>query len=257
MKRAIVFLLCITLCSAQIHRRDQGTVIAVYDGDTIKVRFNDGLERRIRLIGIDTPEIADTPSEKQLAALLAKRFTFHHLFLKSVELTYDQEREDKYGRLLAYVWTGGSLFNEFILKEGVARVFLKFPFIMRESFIHAQEEAEEEGRGFWQEIPYPLITDQQAEEHIGKFRRVSFMCARLRRSGNFLFFVSGTGNFAVLIPTEYLPFFDDIQGFVGKPLEAAGFLEEYRGQPQIMIFFPSQLLKKGTVLFFSSVMEFY
>jgi micrococcal nuclease len=242
MKKAIVFLLCIAFCSAQTHRRDSGTVIAVYDGDTIMMRFDDGREQRVRLIGIDTPEIADTPSEEQLTALLAKRFTFHHLFRKSIELTYDREKEDKYGRLLAYVWTGDSLFNEFILKEGVARVYLKFPFVMRERFIRAQEEAEEKRRGFWQEIPYPLIADQHAGEHIGKFRRVGFVCARLRRSGNFLFLVSGTGNFAVLIPAEYLPFFSDIQKFVGKSLEAVGFLEEYRGQSQIMVFFPSQIL---------------
>ena len=84
-----------------------------------------------------------------------------------MKLSYDRETEDKYGRLLAYVWTEAGLFNEFILKRGFARVFLKYPYNMKEKFILAQKEAKEQGRGFWNKEPLPVITVQQVQKHIG------------------------------------------------------------------------------------------
>ncbi len=241
MKKTLVLILCAGMIAAQSSPVDKGTVVVVYDGDTVKVRFDGGSEERARLIGIDSPEIADSTGEAQLEALLAKRFTFHHLFRKRVELGYDREREDKYGRLLVYVWTDGRLFNEFILEEGFARTFLKFPFSMRDRFIRAEQKAREMGRGFWREEPYSLISAKDAGSHIGELVRVGFVCARMRNTENFLYFYPRAGNFAALIPREYLPLFGDIGRIDGREVVVSGFLEEYRGQPQVMLFFPSQI----------------
>ena len=242
MKKALIFLLFINLFGAQVRRIDRGTVNVVYDGDTIKVKLDGGEERRVRLIGIDSPEIGDTPMETPLEALLAKRFTFFHLFRQRVELTYDRELEDKYGRLLAYVWNENGLFNEFILEQGFAHVFLKFPYALKDKFIQAEKVAEKKGRGFWHDKHYPVITAQQVRNHIGRLSRVSFVCARIGKSGSLLFLQTKTGDFAVVIQKKYLPFFGDIQRKKGKTIEVFGFLEEYKGQPQVMAFFPSQLM---------------
>jgi len=241
MKKTLVFLLCLSLLPAQSRQINNGTVVIVYDGDTVKVKSENGFERRVRLIGIDTPEIEDTPANTRLEALLAKRFTFHHLFRKRIKLTYEREVEDKYGRLLAYVWTEEGLFNEFILKQGFARVFLKFPYGMKEKFMESQKEAQKQGRGFWHKDPYPVFTTQQVRNHIGELCRVRFTCARIQKSGNLLFLLAKSGDFAALIPKEYLSLFGDIQSMKGKTIQVFGFLEKYRGQPQIMLFFPSQL----------------
>lgn len=233
--------MCLGLFAAQNRPIDRGSVVVVYDGDTIRVKFDSGFERRVRLIGIDTPEIEETPSETGLQANLAKRFTFHHLFRKSVQLTYEQELEDKYGRLLAYVRTERGLFNEFILEEGFARVFLKFPYALKERFIRAQERAQRQGRGFWREEPHPRISVHEVRDHIGELIRVSFVCARVQKRGNFVFISPGIGNFAVLIPEKHRSYFDNIRGMRGRIIEVFGFLEEYNGQPQIMLFYPSQI----------------
>jgi micrococcal nuclease len=269
MKKALVLFFCIVSTAAQTRPVDKGTVVVVYDGDTVKVRFDNGSEQRARLIGIDSPEIADSAGGARFEALLSKRFTFHHLFRKRVELGYDREREDKYGRLLVYVWIEGRLFNEFILEEGFARVFLKFPFSMKDRFIRAQEKALEKGRGFWQKKPYPHISAKDAGYYVGTLTRVSFVCARMRKTENFQYLYPKDGNFAALIPAEFLPRFSDIQKIEGKSVEVSGFLEEYRGQPQIMLFFPSQLklitqkrgpkkgTKKGDGSIFSSLNELH
>lgn len=241
MKKATVLLLCFGLLIAQGRGIDRGTVVVVYDGDTIKVKFDSGCERRVRLIGIDTPEIEGTSSETALEANLSKRFTFHHLFRKTVELAYEREREDKYGRLLAYVWTEKGLFNEFILEEGFARVFLKFPYALKDNFVQAQRRAQQQGRGFWREDPHPRISVEHVLDHIGKLIRVSFVCTRIRKSRDFVYVSPEAENFAVLIPEENLPFFGNVQKMKGKAIEVFGFLEEYKGQPQILLFFPSQL----------------
>ncbi len=220
---------------------ETGTIVAVYDGDTIKVRFDKGFERKVRLIGIDAPEVDDPQEKKKFQALLAKRFVFHYLYGKTVKLTYESEREDKYGRLLAYIWTENGLFNEFILSEGFARVFWAFSYELKQRFIQAQKTAQEQGRGFWSKSPYPVIAAQDARNHTGKLLSVRFVCAQTRRRGRFYFLYSEINDFAALIPEENRSFFSDLKTFKGKIIEVFGFLEEYKGQPQIMLFFSSQL----------------
>jgi len=218
-----------------------GIVVVVYDGDTIKVRFDNGLERKVRLIGIDCPEIDDPNKEESLQAQLAKRFVFHYLYRKSVRLTYESEREDKYGRLLAYVWTEGRLFNEFILSEGFARVFLAFPYEQKERFIQAQKDAQEQGKGFWREKPYLVTSAQNIRDHIGKLIQVRFTCVQTRHRGRFYFLYPEKKGFVVLIPEENRSGFPDLKTYKDRSIEAFGFLEEYKGQPQIMVFDPLQL----------------
>lgn len=241
MKKGLVFFLCLALFTPQGPLIDQGKVVVVYDGDTIKVRSAQGVERRVRLIGIDTPEIGSDSTDEELEALLAKRFAFHHLYRRNVKLSYDKEREDKYGRLLAYVWTDSVLFNELILREGFARAYLKFPFKMEEKFVQAQKRAQERGRGFWYEGAYPVIAIPQVGQHIGKLSRVRFVCSRMRKSGSMLFLLAEDSRFAAIIQEERRYLFGDIRGLEGRTIQVFGFLEDYRGQPQIMLFFPSQI----------------
>ena len=72
----------------------------VYDGDTLTLD-NDS---RVRLIGIDTPEL----TEKQPFAVEAKEYTKKYCHGRDIWLSFDQEETcnhtDHYGRLLAFVW---------------------------------------------------------------------------------------------------------------------------------------------------------
>jgi len=221
--------------------KEKGTVVAVYDGDTIKVRFDKGHERKVRLIGIDAPEVDDNQNEKKLQALLAKRFAFYYLYRKTVELTYESEREDRYGRLLAYVWTEDGLFNEFILREGFARIFWAFSYALKGRFVQAQRTAQEQERGFWRKSPYPVISVKDARNRIGQLINVRFTCVQIRRRGKFYFLYPEKNGLTVLIPEENRSSFSDLKAFRGKIIEVFGFLEEYKSQPQIMLFFSSQL----------------
>lgn len=220
---------------------DEGTVIAVYDGDTIKVRLTSGEERKIRLIGIDAPELASEKESVKFQALMAKRFVFFHLYGQKIRLSFEPEREDKFGRILAYIWTEKEgLFNRFALSEGFARVYLKFPFEHRGDFIQAEQEARGLKKGLWRKGDYPLLRVDETAAFIGQIFAVEFTCRAVQSKGKFVYLHS-EGDFSVLIPREDLHIFPDVRSFLNKALSVTGFLEKYRGKPQMVAFLTSQI----------------
>lgn len=125
-------------------------VTRVVDGDTIIVDFN-GTEERVRLIGIDTPESVHPDKSKNVAeGQVASRFTKEKLEGQEVALEFDTQERDHYGRLLAYIWFGGEMFNKILLREGYAQVATYPPNVRYvEEFTEIQRLARENNRGFW------------------------------------------------------------------------------------------------------------
>ena len=98
------------------------TVIRVVDGDTIVVNYN-GVEEKVRMIGVDTPESVHPDSSKNTdAGFAASEFTKVYLTDEEVELEFDVQQRDSYGRLLAYVYLDGEMFNEKLLRTGYANI---------------------------------------------------------------------------------------------------------------------------------------
>jgi len=238
----VLFLAGSGLASRQKKTFLQGVVTVVYDGDTVRVKLSSGIERKVRLLGIDTPEMGDEHEEVRYRAFLAKRFAFFHLFRKSVALERDWELEDEYGRILAYVWWDNKMFNEFILREGFAVPFLKYPFRQdyRRRFIAARNQAKRENAGYWMSTPYPEISLNQLQKYLGKLVSVRFSC-RTRKRGRNLFLSDGGSRFSALVPLKIASDFHDLEASDGRVVRISGFLEEYRGKPQIMLAFPRQL----------------
>jgi micrococcal nuclease len=232
--------------SAADSQKDEAEVIAVYDGDTLNVRFTDGRTKRVRLIGVDAPETGHQQVKVQLWAQLSKRFAFCHLYKKRVYLTYDWQQEDIYGRLLAYVWTGeDELFNEFIIASGFASAYLKFPFdeAVRKRLTEAERRARAEKKGLWKPEPYKAIPALQAGLCIGQAAAIEFLCQSVRARGNFIYLDSSDMSFAALIPKERLTLFPDPKEFQGRTLTVMGYVEVYKGQPQVLLFFPLQIVR--------------
>lgn len=122
-------------------------VIKAHDGDTVSVVLN-GRKEKMRLIGIDAPEIKQRPwgtkAKKHLEKLLmASNWT--------VILEFDVEKRDKYGRLLCYVYsTDKNMINLQMLKHGYA-VLLTIPPNIKyvDELRIAQNEARQHRRGIW------------------------------------------------------------------------------------------------------------
>ena len=124
-------------------------VIEVVDGDTIRVDLA-GHQTAVRLIGIDTPERDGPYTSLECYGEEASWFTHDALDGRTVELEFDVERTDRFGRTLAYVWLDGALFNERLVRSGYA-VVTTFPPNVRhvERFTAAQRGARDEQLGLW------------------------------------------------------------------------------------------------------------
>jgi micrococcal nuclease len=118
------------------------TVERIIDGDTLACRG--GL--RVRLIGIDTPEMSQQPFGQQARDALAELAPWG----SSVLLERDVELTDQYGRRLAYVWREGVFVNWQMVRGGWA-ILLTYPPNVQyvEFFQDAQRRAREAGLGLW------------------------------------------------------------------------------------------------------------
>jgi len=120
-------------------------VTRVIDGDTIVMAD----ESRVRLIGIDTPEI---DSDFDCYAQKAKRRLEELVLNKKVDLEKDISPTDKYGRLLRHVWVDEKLVSLILVEEGWAQVSTYPPDVKyQEVFLAAQSRAREKGLGIWGE----------------------------------------------------------------------------------------------------------
>jgi micrococcal nuclease len=129
--------------------RTTAHVTHVTDGDTITVYLN-GREEEVRLIGIDTPETVDPDEPVQCFGPEASAFTRARLQGATVELVPGAERRDAYGRLLAYIYVDGAMFNAALARRGLGR-----PLAIAPNDTHAARferlaaQAARQGRGLW------------------------------------------------------------------------------------------------------------
>ena len=118
------------------------TVTRITDGDGI-VCNRIG---RVRLIGIDTPEMDQRPFGQRSAAALGSLVHVGSV----VQLEPDVEERDPYRRALAYVWVGRTLVNWRMVRDGWA-VLLTYPPNVQyaDAFTEAEGRARKEKRGLW------------------------------------------------------------------------------------------------------------
>ena len=130
---------------------ESGRVVWVADGDTITVRIS-GAKEKVRLVGIDTPELDDTRPAWQALAHEARAHVRARLRGRTVALERNPlgDDRDKFGRLLRYVvLDDGTDIGEEMIREGYARAYTRFPFSRRAKYEAAEREARNAGRGRW------------------------------------------------------------------------------------------------------------
>lgn len=126
------------------------TVERIVDGDTIRIDPAVDDIDEVRLIGVDTPETKDPDCDVQPYGPEALTFTRDQLQGEEVDLEFDEDRVDRYDRLLAYVYLDDDMFNETLLEEGYAQVYTVSPNDRYEDrFEEAQESAQEAEIGIW------------------------------------------------------------------------------------------------------------
>lgn len=127
----------------------QAKVMRVKDGDTYVVDI-DGKSQTVRILGIDTPESVKPHTPIRCFGKRASHVSARRLTGKTVTLTYDVERKDKYGRTLAYVELGGKDYGAWMLRHGYARTLSIKPNTNRAGeYSGLEETAQRKNKGLW------------------------------------------------------------------------------------------------------------
>lgn len=129
----------------------EGTVTKVVDGDTIQVIVQ-GTKQKVRIIGINTPESVDPRRGVQCFGKEASTYAKEFLQGKAVRLESDpsQTNQDKYDRLLRYVWIGSMDFGKHMIEQGYAHEYTyDVPYAYQADYQAAQQQAQIQKKGFW------------------------------------------------------------------------------------------------------------
>jgi endonuclease YncB( thermonuclease family) len=154
--------------------------VKVYDGDTLTLDSGD----RVRLIGIDAPEI----KENQPYAQEAKMFVSSLCQKKDVYISFEpgQDETDRFCRSVAWVWVkqddGFLNVNEAMIANGLASVYFygKSRLQNAEKMIALQKSARDGGKGKWSNF----INTTVFKTKNGSAYHHSRNCSHLARSGN-------------------------------------------------------------------------
>jgi micrococcal nuclease len=142
---------------------NQVRVTRIVDGDTIYVRFGSGSEEKVRLIGVDAPEINHPTKGEEPYGAESAEYAYNMLDNIVAWLEFDEGERDQYGRMLAYLWLEkpetaseaeirSKMFNARLLLDGYARQVIFQPNVKYVEYFSAfVNEARREKRGLWAE----------------------------------------------------------------------------------------------------------
>ncbi|RRN77245.1 nuclease [Pseudoxanthomonas sp. SGD-10] len=149
----IIQISCSDLYKGTEEPLDYVYVTRVIDGDTFWAEKDKNVKVKIRLIGIDAPETRK--SAKKDIGYYGEEAKDHLKSLlegQTVQLSFDVDSLDRYGRTLAYVYLpDGTFVNADLIKNGYARTLTIPPNVKHaDVLMKLQTEARENKRGMWQ-----------------------------------------------------------------------------------------------------------
>ncbi|WP_374089166.1 thermonuclease family protein [Methylomicrobium lacus] len=216
------------------------TVKKVFDGDTLVLE--DG--RKVRLLGVNTPEIAHRNQPEQAGGEAAKRWLSDKLQNRKVRLEMDAEAADKYGRTLAHVFTEqNEHINLQLVEQGLAAVNIYPPNLLYAlKLVKAEQGAQNRRLGIWGRPEYDPIPVERlpASGHPG-WTRITGRIADVRSSRKFVY-LKFSDQFEVRIEKMALPLFPDLSRYLGQAVEVRGWLNKNKGGYSMLVRHPSAVV---------------
>lgn len=145
----VIFCLCFSFAPVFANTKEPVTFKKCVDGDTAHLMVK-GKDTTVRFLAIDTPEYTKEkePYGKEASAYVCDLLTN----AKKIEIEYDDgsTKEDKYGRLLAWVYVDGLLIQDAIIKEGLGEVaYLYGDYAYTKQLQASEKIAKKEKRNMW------------------------------------------------------------------------------------------------------------
>jgi len=228
-------------------RGNTAVVREVVDGDTVILA--DG--RQVRLVGIQAPKLplGRENFEKWPLADEAKEALSELVLDRRVTLGYGGQRQDRYGRELAHLFTDDGLWVQGSLLElGLARVY---SFLDNRSLVARMLETEASARahrqGIWQHPYYAILDTAAAPNHTGRFSLVEgrvLKVAVVRGRAYLNFDEDYRTDFTISIAPQHLRSFTESgispEDYAGRRVRVRGWLRWNNG-PMIEVTHPEQI----------------
>lgn len=219
----------------------------VLDGDTLET----GSDERVRLIGINAPEMGRDAEPAQPLARESRR-TLQDLIDGSggrVSLQYGRETRDRYGRRLAHIFASdGSSINAALLAAGMGTWLVVPPNLgLSDCYRRAETEARTQGRGVWGLDAYRAVPVETLRPGSTGYRRVSGRVTRIGR-GRGAVYVNLGPRLGLKVVDDDLTYFRDVDfdDWVGRELVAGGWLSHSRGRFKMRVRHPAALEFPGS-----------
>lgn len=213
----------------------------VIDGDTLELESGE----KIRLIGINTPEVANRFSDAQPGGVAAKNWLKTQLRSPELMVEYDQQQYDKYDRRLAHCFLeNGDYLNAGLLKAGHAMLTLTPPNLRYAgSLIAAQTVAEDQGVGIWSLAAYqPKTLESFTPGSSYRGWQRWQVTAKAISQGKRVSKLIVSEHLAIQIANEHLALFEALEHYIDKPIEVRGWVSRRGDQHTIKLVHPSAII---------------
>lgn len=146
-KVLIIFILCFFIFDV---KAEEISFKKCIDGDTADFVI-DGEVKKVRFLAIDTPETKHPTKGEEPFGKEASNFTCNELKnAKDISLEYEENKTDKYDRVLAWVFLDGNLLQENLIKKGYAKVAYLYGEYKYTSTLKKEENNAKKNRvGIW------------------------------------------------------------------------------------------------------------
>ena len=218
------------LCPAN-HIDKQVQVRYVHDGDTLHLKNGE----KVRLIGIDAPELARKGRSNQPLAIAA-RDRLRQLVANSnnqLGLRLDNEHFDRYGRSLAHLYSqNGSSISAQLLQDGLATLLAVPPNLNGlDCYSRAEARAQQSNIGIWQLPAYRTISSTELPRNARGYRSISGKVIRIGEGRRNLW-LNLPGKVALRIEKNELHLFNALKPreLLGKTITGRGWLYEHKGE---------------------------
>ena len=221
----------------------------MYDGDTVKLA--DG--RKLRFIGINTPEISRRGRAGQALAIQARAFLEELLDAhdRILKLQPGVEEHDHYGRVLAHAFleTGANVAVQ-LLDAGLATTVVVPPDTWAvDCYQHHENKARAARRGLWSLADYQPLDSASLPRDTEGFRIVHGRVTDIRRTRHSVW-LDFPGKLSARIPTKDLAYFQTgyLDSLTGKSVEIRGWIKKGREGLRVTVRHPAalRLLVAGT-----------
>lgn len=139
-----------TTVQAAVSKKQAAKFVRGVDGDTAKLSVREKVYT-FRFLAIDTPETVKPNTPPAFMGKKASNYTKSALAkAKKIQIQYDGNRTDKYGRKLAWIFVDGQLLQDKLVKKGYARVYYIYGKYRYTNKLRASEKiAKRKKLGIW------------------------------------------------------------------------------------------------------------